>query len=269
METRHVRACTNCVRAKAKCSSSNTGDSDVKCERYARDDMLNCVECQLIENCRCLRMNKVCQPSPPMRRNRLPKRPYPQDSSRLEEKLDGLVTLLTSAAKSIPAVTASTTNTSPESLTFGNGSLTPSSVDGTAIDQGENSKNKPFYSGSGIPGFECTPRVDSSALVARDRMLFDPRLEPSHEDAELYLDLFRLKFVKNFPFIVLPNTIPAAELRHERPLLWLSIMTVASNKSTEQVRLTIAMREIFAREVFLEASRNMDLLLAILVYISW
>lgn len=33
-ETPYVRACTNCVRAKAKCSPNISADAEGKCERY-------------------------------------------------------------------------------------------------------------------------------------------------------------------------------------------------------------------------------------------
>lgn len=220
----------------------------------------------LKRKCRCTRMSKICQPSPPMRRHRTQKRPLQQNTSKLEEKLDDLVTLLTSQglpmAIKVPPIRAS-----PESLTSESATLTPTSVDSTVIGQGEHSRNQPLASfRCGIPGFEKDTNISTSTQLTN---LLDPLLEPSHKHAELYLGLFRTKFIKTFPFIVLPDTLSAKQLRQDRPLLWIAIMTVASTRSTEQIRLGDALREILPREVFIEGTRNMDVLLAILVYISW
>jgi hypothetical protein len=213
-------------------------------------------------------MNKMCQPSPPMRRHRAPKKQSSQNTSKLEEKLDGLVTLLIS--QKLPAgLNPSSTFPSPETFVE-SGNLTPRSADSTVIGQGEHSRNRPPPTGCGILGFEsCDPKPVDSSMLAHRRCPLDPALEPSYEDAESSLALFRRKFVKNLPFIVIADSVSSQQLRQERPLLWSSIMTVASTQSTQQIRLTDAMKEILSREVVIEGTRNMDLLLAILVYISW
>lgn len=214
-------------------------------------------------------MNKTCQPSPPVRRHRTPKPLVQQNTSKLEEKLDGLVTLLTAqalpTAMKVPPLHATPGGSTHESTTF-----TPYSVESVVIGYGEHFRNKPpANDGCGIPGLEyATKDIDSPALTGR-KFLFDPALEPSPENAELYLNLFRTKFVKNLPFIVLEDSLTAEQLRQERPLLWFSIMTVASTRSAEQTRLSAAWKEMLPREVFVETTRNMDLLLAILVYTSW
>jgi hypothetical protein len=224
----------------------------------------------LIENCRCFRMNKTCQPSPPMRRHRTPKRLSPHDTSKLEEKLDGLVTLLTSATQAMPmAINGPPMDTSPESLMPENDNLTPSSADSSVVGQGEHSRNRPTTPGSEIRGFDCTLRASSSSISTQRQFTFDPSLEPGPEDAELYLNIFRANFVKYLPFIVISKSVSANQLRRDRPLLWSSIMTVASNQSTQQIRLSNAMTEILSREAFVKGTRNMDLLLAILVYTAW
>jgi hypothetical protein len=46
-------------------------------------------------------------------------------------------------------------------------------------------------------------------------------------------------------------------------------MTVASSNSTQQISLSKEVRGILAREAFVEGTRNMDLLFAILVYATW
>jgi len=99
--------------------------------------------------------------------------------------------------------------------------------------------------------------------------LLHPALEPSPEDAESYLNKFRTNFVKHLPFIVISPSVTAHQLRQERPILWVCIMTVASSNSTQQIVLSKEVRGILGREAYVEGTRNMDLLLAVLVYAAW
>jgi hypothetical protein len=94
-------------------------------------------------------------------------------------------------------------------------------------------------------------------------------LEPCPEDAESYLTRFRNDFVRHLPFIILPPSVTAHQLRQDSPILWVSIMALASCNSTQQIKLSREVREILAREAFVEGTRNMDLLFAILVYATW
>lgn len=204
-----------------------------------------------------------------MRKHRTPKRSSPKSTSKLEEKLDGLVTLLTSQALPV-AMKSLPMTASPRSSTHESSTLTPSSAEGVTIGHGEHSRDKhPAKDGRGIPGHEnVTEDIPTQALPGR-KVLVDPILEPSPENAQLYFNLFRTKFVRNLPFIVLADSVTAKQLQQERPFLWVSIMTVASTCLSEQIRLSAAWKELMPREVFVEGTRNMDLLLAVLVYLSW
>ncbi|KAL2829501.1 hypothetical protein BDW59DRAFT_142164 [Aspergillus cavernicola] len=198
-----VRACTNCVRAKAKCCPGLGGE---KCDR-------------------CSRMNKECHASPPVRKRRAAKNARVQ---KLEERLDGLVVLL-----------QSTINPSPGEIE--SGSILSSVV--------------PTVSPS--PGIGPIPAVSS------------PPLEPSITEAESYLHRFRNEMVGNLPFLVLSPTVTAQQLRQEKPLLWFSIMVVASNQSTQQSALSKEMRAMFGRKAYVEGVWSLDFLWAVLVYITW
>lgn len=116
-----------------------------------------------------------------------------------------------------------------------------------------------------------TPAASSSSGSAAITLppLVHPALEPSPEDAESYLKRFRIDFVKHLPFIIMSPSVTAHQLRQESPFLWLSEMTVASSRSTQQIALSKEVRGIFGREAYLEAIRNIDLLLAVLVYATW
>ncbi|KAF7953725.1 uncharacterized protein EAE97_001124 [Botrytis byssoidea] len=144
-------------------------------------------------------MRKACQPSPPMRRHRAIKKPPHHETSKLEAKLDDLVTLLKS-----------------------------------------NTQVTPIRINSGVK--TITASAGRAVLVRSDQQS---------------------------PFINIPSSVTAHQLRQERPFLWVAIMTVASNNSKQQTIMSKEARTIFAKEAFVEGTRTMDLLLAILVYTVW
>jgi hypothetical protein len=123
------------------------------------------------------------------------------------------------------------------------------------------------------PDPNYTPTISSSSkstpLNLSLQLILHQALEPSPEDAESHLNRFRNDFAKHLPFLIIPPSVTAYQLRQDSPILWISIMTVASSNSTQQISLSKAVREILAREAFVEGTRNMDLLFAILVYATW
>jgi hypothetical protein len=206
---------------------------------------------------RCQRMNKECHPSPPMHRQRTLKRRSHHETSKLEAKLDDIVTLLKSSTQGVPA-------------------MKNSQVSSILQATGSGGIEEQIDSISSLTGTGATNTLEASSSSNRappDSLGSQPiltlALEPSKEDAELILRRFRCDFVKTLPFINIPSSVTAHQLRLERPLLWIAIMTVASNSTKQQISLSKEARGIFAKEAFVEGTRNMDLLLAILVYTIW
>ena len=72
-----------------------------------------------------------------------------------------------------------------------------------------------------------------------------------------------------FPFIIVPESTTAYELHHDRPFLWLCIMSVASKSSIQQKALGKEIKITIGREIFVEGKNNLDLLLGLLVYVAW
>lgn len=194
------------------------------------------------------------------------------ETSKLEQKLDGIVTLLKSASQGAPVVNASSTNIPLE--------YRPSSRDGfgnagAAIDLSHHEHTYARQIPSiHDPGRFLTPIASSSSssestVVNFPPLLLHPSLQPSPEDSELYLNKFRTDFAKHVPFILIPSSVTSLQLRQARPILWVCIMAVASSNSTQQIALSKEARAIFGREAFVEGTKNMDLLLGILVYAIW
>jgi len=218
-------------------------------------------------------MNKLCQPSPPVRKRRTTNRASENRTLKLEEKLDGIVKLLSSTGR----IPLETTNSSPESSLaeppLHSSHEIPSGVTASNIQSSQdNAFTRPFPIGRSVSESSYTPATSASS-AASPPVLLQPvlyqNLEPSLEEAELHLNRFREKFVNTFPFIIIPPSVTARQLRQDRPVLWVCIMTVASNNIAQQIRYSREVRAIFGREVFIEGNRSMDLLLAILVYAVW
>lgn len=217
-------------------------------------------------NVRCLRMDKECIPSPPMRKRRVMKRPSVIETSKLEEKLDGIVTLLQSATQVTPALS---NNSNVNILSeFG---LSSRAGDGVGLIGHLTATIDPNYHGNLF-----TPLVSSSSglsststLVNFQPAFLHPSLQPRPEDAELCLNKFRTDFVKHLPFIIIPPSVTSHQLYQEKPILWVSIMTVTCNYSTQQIALSKEFRAIIGREALVERTKNIDLLLGILVYAIW
>jgi hypothetical protein len=266
----HPRACTNCVRARAKCS---VGEG--RCERYGLVFIKNYSfhHKLLMTDCRCHRMNKDCMPSPPMRKRRVMKRPSVMETSKLEQKLDGIVTLLKSATQGVPVVVNTSTINIPLQSSPPSRDPVGDTTAAIGLSHHEHTYARQIGSVHDARHF-LTPIASSSsssesALVNFQPPLLHSSLQPSPEDAELYLNKFRTDFAKHLPFVVISPFITSHQLRQERPILWICIMAVASSNSTQQIALSKEVRAIFGREALVERTKNMDLLLGILVYAVW
>lgn len=217
---------------------------------------------------RCRRMNKDCQPSPPVRKRRTITRHPINKTSKLEEKVDGLVTLLKSATQGTPGtVSAGYVDSLSASSTASNIVSSMDTIRGD-YQNGSNSTHSPQERNPSEP--ESTSPASSLASPPRSlKPTIQSSLEPNLEDAESYLNRFQTKFIQHLPFFSLSSSVTAYQLRLERPMLWLCIMTAASNKSTQQVGLSREVRCLLGREVYVEGNRSMDVLLAVLTYAAW
>jgi hypothetical protein len=216
-------------------------------------------------------MNKFCQPSPPVRKRQTSKRPPPHVTSKLEEKLDGLVTLLKSATQGTSGmINVVPTDSPPDATVQSSGESAPSSTPTSGPEYQDLAYHK-ANSRRAVADFISTPPIScsSESASATLRPLINPSLEPSTEISELYLNIFRTDFALHMPFVVIPLSTTAHQLRQQSPILWRCIMTVATKNAAQQVELSKEMRHIFGREAYVQGTRNLDLLFAILVYAAW
>ncbi|GJC94544.1 Zn(II)2Cys6 transcription factor [Colletotrichum higginsianum] len=240
------RACTNCSRAKCKCILRPVGGA---CER-------------------CHRLSKTCQPSNPIRRRS--KKPPSSRTAQLEEKLDGLVTLLRQSGRpDLPADLGVDFNI-PGVIPSSSSTATAKAVREPSSDMRRSSE---FFSASsrGDGGNDRT-RADSLPTPTQTASPEGPGYGdelPSPDEAEALFEAFRGQNLKYFPFLNFRATMTAQELRAERPFLWICIMTVASRVSSQQLALGQRVRQIVSQKLVVENERSIDYLLGLLVILGW
>ncbi|KAK2059580.1 hypothetical protein LY76DRAFT_511846 [Colletotrichum caudatum] len=253
------RACTNCSRAKCKCILRPVGGA---CER-------------------CHRLDKPCQPSNPVRRRS--RKPRSSRTAQLEEKLDGLVTMLRqSALPDLPAglavdaaaAAAAALHPVPATaaippLTTATGTPTSELGDvrngfGSAASADDSRTRRTQF-----PTPTTTTQTDTSPEGTGYDEYGDGDRLPSPAEAEAMFETFRDHNLKTLPIMYFGDTVTARALRVERPFLWLCIMTVASRVTGQQLALGRRVRQVMSQKVLVENERSMDYLLGLLVLLGW
>ncbi|KAH8125990.1 hypothetical protein LI328DRAFT_166834 [Trichoderma asperelloides] len=209
-----------------------TNCSKAKCRCVCRGQGGSCERCQ--------RLKLECCPVSAAGRRNLRKSAFPRD--RLEGKIDSLVSLLTSGKER-------STLASTGQISQGSGAPP---YDGFAQQQQQQQQPK-----------SCAPLITDCNT--------GPELspEPSEEEAEEYLRIFQTWRLKYFPFIHISCKTSAAELRHEKPFLWLCIMAVSTKSPIRQAGLYNIVRKSLADRMVLNLEKSLDLLLGLLCCLSW
>lgn len=83
---------------------------------------------------------------------------------------------------------------------------------------------------------------------------------------------FKNQKSKYFPFIYIPATTTAEQLRLQRPFLYTCIMAISSQPTVQQQALNLKVKELIALQMLHEpvhSSNGLDMLLGLLAYIGW
>lgn len=192
--------------------------------------------------------------------------------AQLEQKLDGLVTLLTSKQSSsqiIPLDQASGVliPRSPVSLdsNASTGELSSAATQSINLD-GETIALEALNGSIGLANL-IPPVTAGSLSVTRQG---PSQLEPDEQEAEKLLLEFKTNLAEQFPFVVLPLESMSQSLHQERPLLWKAIM-VASSHDNSHCQMTLGanlMEDLIMRLLF-KTEKSLDLLQSLLVLIAW
>jgi hypothetical protein len=89
------------------------------------------------------------------------------------------------------------------------------------------------------------------------------------ENPDALLSVFRDEMHPNFPFIVIPDSVLASELRRYRPTLYTAVMAIATRNSQQQRKIGQQFMRQVAERLIIRGERNLDLLLGILTYAGW
>ena len=209
-------------------------------------------------------------------------RPSATKNEKLEEKIDGIFKLLQSSTSSTtiadPKAPASTAPTSIQPSP----NILQSRVAGTECggDFGPHAiqrlgSSRPSTNGLRLNSPTIAPDAAYVNSGTRSTIYHCPEssltnsFEPTPDEAEDYLKRFRPNITTYFPFILVPKSTTAQELRRDRPFLWLCIMSVASKSTVQQKALGREIKITMGREILVEGKNNIDLLLGILVFVAW
>ncbi|KAI1432279.1 hypothetical protein GGR50DRAFT_620706 [Xylaria sp. CBS 124048] len=232
-------ACTPCSRAKVKCFLRAPGTD---CERCHRRGM-TCIQSA------ATRKRKARSPPPAGSAAPRPPAARPVSSaSRLEEKLEDLVTLLRFQVVEKQAAQSTPPSVRPDDLVA---TRNPDVV----IDTNRNVVHL------------LRP---SSTLVGNASILEDvSAYQIAEKTADEQLDIFRNVFIPMFPFVHLPKTIRASELRKTRPFLWLVVMALATKSVSQQFLMEDMIWKIISQRIVAEHLVDVDLLLGVVCFASW
>lgn len=206
-------------------------------------------------------------------RKRTVKKSSSSRTAQLEEKLDDLVSILrasqsqpqTQQAKSDESLSQqgrSDTSMGPSSETRS----FPSRLDSLATAATSSTTAASAYqyrlpSSQFPPGGTIDPPKPSDQ---RQNLLQDP---PAPE-ADASLNKFR-SWLNYFGYMYLPPEMKAEELRRDKPVLYSVIMQITSMSVIEQHAMSDIIRKDLLNRIFVESERSVDLLLALITFLTW
>ena len=88
-------------------------------------------------------------------------------------------------------------------------------------------------------------------------------------DTEDCLTTFRAYNLRYFPCVLLPDSMTVDEIQQKFPYLWLNIRAICTRSTARQNELAVHARETFARKALIDGERSIDLLLGVLMQMSW
>ncbi|KAL6889441.1 hypothetical protein HDV57DRAFT_327670 [Trichoderma longibrachiatum] len=233
-------ACAPCATAKAKCIRSNDA-SGAKCDR-------------------CERLLKEC--SSQVHRPRKKRQAKPSRTSQIEERLNGLVSLLKASGE----ISASQPDPSPGDIH--EAPRTEASYD----------RPSPFSSSSSaIPSASIQANtwiIDPSynSFTPKSCICHPDTMEapPPPESDEVLLDFYRKNLQPVHPFVIIPPNVSAAVLAARRPFFMAAVRMVSSFRSIRSMRAQMyhLMKHI-ADHMLIRSEKSLDLLLGIIVMLGY
>ncbi|KGO59266.1 Major facilitator superfamily domain, general substrate transporter [Penicillium expansum] len=204
--TPYGQSCANCSQSKRKCIVRRVGGP---CER-------------------CFKTNKECTPAKTTRRRNTKRTAVPSKTTRLEEKIDSLVSMMKVGTQTSTASPPATSSLHESMFTCETETKTPI--------------HSPFENGTGLNclGDDRNNPAPPATQATTDSLdNNESKAEPSRMEAEEYLTNFQTSKLQYFPFVYIPFKTSSELLRKERPFLWLCVMAVSSKSTVQQQMLAV------------------------------
>lgn len=217
----------------------------------------------------CHRLGKKCEPSTTVRKRKVRdcSRPTPRSSpvcqGQLEQRLNDLTALLRTQA---PATERQVASSSPSACV-----TTPSTSNSTASAPVLNPDLVLDTVESFIDLLRPPESQDSEDTASSTSAIFHDASVHNvpASDAEKRLITFRRAFLPSFPCIHLPPTIKPAELSHQKPFMWLVIMSLTDRVMARQFAMEETIWKIISHRIVTQHHADLDSLLAIMCFSNW
>lgn len=103
-----------------------------------------------------------------------------------------------------------------------------------------------------------------------ETLLFDDSFFADEEDAQTALNIYREKFIPQFPFVVIPPNTTPLELRQTKPFLYRVIILITCQRSSShQQILSDLVDKYYIQSIVVNRNQNLDLLQGLLVFLGW
>ncbi|TDZ54663.1 hypothetical protein CTRI78_v006143 [Colletotrichum trifolii] len=248
------QACLSCFKSKCKCIVRSDGGEG--CER-------------------CHRLNKSCHSGDSLRQRTTNKAQRANARvAELEGKLEGLVSLLQERKVIDECATPSPRRRSLP----GQPDCRPSEIDDDRDDVQLETEDTDFCD-AGDDGVDELQRPATGSPLPQGGRAASLTLHAEGPTTDLeanQFDGFRLQQLPNLPFIHFSADVTAIQLQVERPMLHRAIVCVTSSSAREKQARAIELKRLLSDAAISQppidkvtTDNRMDLLLAILVFISW
>ncbi|KAJ5730709.1 uncharacterized protein N7483_005217 [Penicillium malachiteum] len=96
-----------------------------------------------------------------------------------------------------------------------------------------------------------------------------PATRLSDHEGDALLEIFRTRMVPLFPFIVVPAHITAAQLRREKPFLYLNITMIACQDGNRQRAMVKIVKQYISEHIVAYGEHSLDILQGLLAHVAW
>ena len=189
--------------------------------------------------------------------------------AQLEQKVDSLVTLLTSTQKEL----ANGNTFTPGGDDRVTRSMSPTQqIHSAVLDEIALRPKGSALSGSSghSVGSQSRTHGEKLAVHEQDSINYPEELYCSYEEAESLLVRFQTQLTRNLPFFVIPQNTTVEALFRQRPfLLKTIIMAVSYDNLSRRSKLRSAVTETLCQQLLFQGARSLDLLQGILILVAW